>query len=69
MDPRWQVFSYDKTHPNQMQLYPKLEIWSNFFSKFLKFTLNFEYFQKKYDPYSWFTFDVIGCKKPAYLNS
>ena len=51
MDPRWQVFSLGKseclTQPIQMQLYPKLEIIFQFFSKFLKSTSNFENFDQK----------------------
>ena len=39
------------TIPIQMQLSPKQKTSSQFFAAFLKSRLNFEYFDKKYDPH------------------
>ena len=39
--------------PIQMQLYRKQKTFSDFFSAFLKSSLNFEHFQKKDDSHSW----------------
>ena len=41
------------TKPIQMQLSQKQKTFHQFFSQFLKFTLNFEHFQKKDVPHSW----------------
>ena len=41
------------TQPFQMQLALKQKTFSQFFSAFLKSSLNFEHFQKKDDPHSW----------------
>ena len=35
------------TQPIQMQLYPELKIFSDFFSKFLKFASKFESFEER----------------------
>ena len=40
------------TQPIQILLYKKRNSFSQFFSAFLKATLNFEHFQKKDDPHS-----------------
>ena len=40
------------TEPIQIVLSQKQKTFSQFFSAFLKSTLNFEHFQKKYDPQS-----------------
>ena len=40
------------TQPIQMELSQKQKTFSNFFSSFLKATLDFEHFQKKDDPHS-----------------
>ena len=72
MDPGWQVFSLGKserlTQPIQMQLYWKLKIFPELFSKFLKFTWNFKHFEEKDEPHSWFISEVVDCKKRLYLN-
>ena len=39
------------TIPIQMQLSQKKKTFSQFFDAFLKSRLNFEYFEKKYDPH------------------
>ena len=38
--------------PIRMQVYPKREAFPEFFLVFSKYTLNFEYFEKKDDPHS-----------------
>ena len=72
MDSWWQVFSLHKSEclkqPIQMQLYPKLEIFSRFFSKFVKSKTNFEHFEKIDEPHSWFILEIIDCKKCGLLN-
>ena len=40
------------TQPIQILLSQKQKTFSEFFSTFLKYTLNFEHFQQKYDPHS-----------------
>ena len=40
------------TQPIQILLSQKQKTFSQFFSEFLKDTLNFEFFQQKYDPHS-----------------
>ena len=40
------------TQPIQVLLSDKVKSFSQFFCAFLKFTLNFEHFQKKDDPHS-----------------
>ena len=40
------------TQPNQILLSQKEKTFSQFFSSFLKSTLNFEHFQRKDDPHS-----------------
>ena len=78
MDSWWQVFSVGKseclTQPNQMQLYQKLEflifeIFAQFFSTVLKFTSNFEHFEKNVESHSWFISEVIDSKTRGYLNA
>ena len=39
------------TIPFQMQLSQKQKTFSEFFAAFLKFRLNFKYFETKYDPH------------------
>ena len=45
-----------------MQLSPKLKTFSDFFSKFLKSNYNFEHFEKKDEPHSWFISEIRDCK-------
>ena len=51
-----------------MQLSQKLKNLSELFSKFLKSTSNFEHFQKKYEPDSWFTSENIDWKMRCFLD-
>ena len=46
------------TIPIQMQLSQKQKTFSEFFAAFLKFRVNFEYFEKKDDPHRFFIFEV-----------
>ena len=59
---------------SQMQLYQKLEflifeIFAQLFSTVLKFTSNFEHFEKKVEPRGWFISEVIDSKTCGYLNA
>ena len=49
--------------PIQNQLSQKQKVFSQFFFAFLKSTLNFEHFQEKYDPHSWFISDITDSQK------
>ena len=44
-------------------------MFSGFFSKLPKSTLNFEVFEKKQEPHSLFIAEIIDCKKLGYLNT
>ena len=46
------LYRENLTQPIQILLYKKRKAFSQFFSAFLKSTLNFEHFQKKDDPHS-----------------
>ena len=46
------LYRENLTQPIQILLYQKRKTFSQFFSAFLKGTLNFAYFQKKDDPHS-----------------
>ena len=46
------LYRENLTQPIQLLLSQKRKTFSQFFSAFLKFTLNFEHFQKKDDPLS-----------------
>ena len=49
--------------PFQMQWSQKQEIFFQFFLAFLKSTLNFERFQKKEEPHSWFISEIKDAEK------
>ena len=52
---RWEVFFLDRDNSMQriqMELSRKVKTFSEFFSSFLKSSLNLEHFQKKDDPHS-----------------
>ena len=46
------LYRENLTEPIQILLSQKRKIFSQSFAAFLKSTLNFEHFQKKYDPHS-----------------
>ena len=53
-DGKYSLFNRDNlTQPIQMQLSRKQKTFSEFFSAFLKSSLNFEHFLKKDDPHCW----------------
>ena len=49
--------------PIHMQLSQKLKTFAEFFSACSKSKVNFEYFQKKYDPHDLFIFEATTCQK------
>ena len=51
-----------------MHTYLKLRTCSRFFIAFLKSTLNFEYFEKKYQSQSLSITEIINCETGNYLN-
>ena len=53
--------------PIHMQLSQKLETFSEFFLRFSKSRLNFEYFQKKDDAHSLFVCGATACEKRVYI--
>ena len=53
------------TQPIQMQLSRKQKNFSNFFSTFLKSSLNFERFFKKGDPHCRFISEITDPEKPC----
>ena len=56
---KYSLFNRDNlTQPIQMQLSQKEKTFSNFFSAFLKSSLNFEHFLKKGDPHCWCIFEI-----------
>ena len=58
-DEKYPVLNRDNlTIPIQMKLSEKQKDFSNFFEKFLKSSLNFEYFQKKDDPHTVCIFEL-----------
>ena len=53
-DAKYSLFTRDNlTQPTQMEVSRKQKTFSDFFSAFLKSSLNFEHFQKKDDSDSW----------------
>ena len=55
----------NSTQRIQMHTFQKQKSFSGFFSAFLKSSLNFELFQIKDDPHSWFIFDMTESEKPS----
>ena len=51
-----------------MQLSGKNKTFSEFFCTFLKSSLNFEYFQEKYDSHSRGTSEIRDSEKHDYIN-
>ena len=49
----------------QMQLSQKQKTFSEFFSSFLKSSLNLEHFKKKDDPHCWRIFEITDSQKPG----
>ena len=58
-DEKYPVLNRDNlTIPIQMQLSQKQKTFSEFFAAFLKFRVNFAYFEKTDDPHRFFIFEV-----------
>ena len=63
-DDKYSLLNRDKLkQPIRMQLSQKHTAFSQFFDAFSKFTLNFEHFQKKDDPHSWFISEITHSEK------
>ena len=63
-DDKYSLLNIDNlTQPIQMLFSQKQKTFSWFFSAFLKFSLNFEHFQKKADPDSWCVSEITDSEK------
>ena len=63
-DGKYSLLNRDNlTQPIQMQLSRKQKTFSEFFSAFLKSSLNFEHFQKKDDPRGWCISEITDSEK------
>ena len=68
-DGKYSLFNRDNlTQPIQMQLSRKQKTFTQFFSAFLKSSLNFEHFQKKDDSHSWGISEITDSEKHGYIN-
>ena len=68
-DGKYSLFNRDNlTQPIQMQLSRKQKTFSEFFSAFLKSSLNFEHFQKKDESHSWGISEITDSEKHGYIN-
>ena len=56
------------TQTIQMELSQKQKSVCNFFSAFLKSSLNFEHFEKKDDSHRWGICKIRESEKPGYIN-
>ena len=66
MDSKYSLLNRDNlTEPIQMQLSRKQKTFSDFFSAFLKSSLNFEHFLKKDDPHCWCISEITDPEKPC----
>ena len=62
-DEKYPVLNRDNlTIPIQMQLSQKQKTFSQLFAAFLKFRLNFKYFEKKYYPHRFFISEITDSK-------
>ena len=65
-DGKYSLLNRDSlTQPIQMQLSRKQKTFSEFFSAFLKSSLNFEHLLKKADPYCWCISEIVDTEKPG----
>ena len=68
-DGKYSLLNRDNlTQPIQMQVSRKQKTFSEFFSAFLKSSLNFEHFQKKDDSHSWGISEITESEKHGYIN-
>ena len=63
------LYRENLTQPIQILLSQKRKTFSQFFSAFLKSTLNFEHFQKKDDPHSRCSSQITVPEKGDSLNT
>ena len=65
-DAKYSLFNRDNlTQPTQMEVSRKQKTFSDFFSAFLKSSLNFEHFLKKDDPHCWCISKITDTEKPG----
>ena len=63
-DDKYSLLNRDNlTQPIRTQLSQKQKAFSQFFIAFSKCALNFEHFQKKDDPHSWFISEITHSEK------
>ena len=63
-DDKYSLLNRDNlTQPIRTQLSQKQKAFSQFFIAFSKCALNFEHFQKKDDPHSWFISEITHSGK------
>ena len=62
------LYRHNLTQPIQILLSQKGKTFSQFFSPFLKSTLNFEHFQKKDDPHSRCISQITVSEKGESIN-
>ena len=68
-DGKYSLLNRDSlTQPIQMQLSRKQKTFSEFFSAFLKSSLNFEHFEKKDDSHRWGICKIRESERPGYIN-
>ena len=66
---KYSLFNRDNlTQLIQMQLSRKEKTFSEFFSAFLRFSLNFEHFQEKDDSHSWDISEITQSEKQGWIN-
>ena len=62
-------YSLRKTNKLQQPIQMQLSVtFLNSFAAFLKYTSNFEHFEKNDNPHSIFIFEIIDCERRGYLN-
>ena len=67
-DDKYSVPNRDNlTQPIRTILCQKQKAFSQFFLEFSKFTLNFENFQKKDDPHSFFISEIMHSRKRGWI--
>ena len=69
-DGKYSLLNRDNlTQPIQMEVSRKQKTFSEFFSAFLKSSLNFEHFLKKDDPHCWCISEITVPEKPCQINA
>ena len=62
------LYRENLTQPIQILVSQRRKTFSKFFSAFLKYTLNFEHFQKKHHPHSRCISQITVSEKGEYIN-